>query len=384
MLKYKNELLKKQLLKTVLKKEELQKHNLKLIFYNNVCLVSITFILVYFQLYRLSLMSFIFLLINNNQQLKEIINNYSKEKQKFTKYYKKNFPIFYYGLPPVGILSGLGVLYTGCLLSNLSQKIFFEEVSFFVHQQELQSLQWLFTVFTIIFIFYIIIDTGIAIYIIFTANPPIGPCWQVAMSAAQFVRGTFLIGGTTVTGGTIVGGLPEPTIASNYVHTKTSFGRGWDVAPEEIYVKKDFMKLQHVVGRDFLLEKLNELNTGENKKIVSRETYQKMLENQEVRNKVLNAKNISKEELSLMGFITLPEVANSTVKQAVKTGLDYMGDGLEYIGDTAKSYFGRLKIFIWGDSFVQDDSAPDISEEEFQRKQADTTDKSVGKKAIKD
>lgn len=88
-------------------------------------MVSITWILVYFKLYRLALMSSTFLAINNNKQLKEMINDYMKQRQEFTKYYKNNFLTFYYVLPFIEILSKLEMSYTGYLLKqHLSKKYY--------------------------------------------------------------------------------------------------------------------------------------------------------------------------------------------------------------------------------------------------------------------
>jgi len=117
------------------------------------------------------------------------------------------------------------------------------------------------------------------------------------MVTGRIIGGTVLVVSAIAAAVTVVAGAPEPSPASNFIHTKTPVGRGWDLEPGDIYTKKDFMKLQQFTGNQLLLDKLSELNTGENKGIVTRDIYQKLLEDPEIRDKVKNATNITDEEL---------------------------------------------------------------------------------------
>jgi hypothetical protein len=108
-------------------------------------------LLIYLNFYKLALIGFGYLLIQNNSFIKETFDAYLIQKDRFNKYYNKKLGIFYYVLPPIGILSGLGMFYTGYLLNNIYQEILFEKVYFLSRQPEIQSLQLLFTVFVIIF-----------------------------------------------------------------------------------------------------------------------------------------------------------------------------------------------------------------------------------------
>jgi len=104
-----------------------------------------------------------------------------------------------------------------------------------------------------------------------------------------------------------------------------------------------------------------------------------------------------------MGLKTLPELAGLTTKESVKLGFGYFGEkidnGIESLGNTVKSGAESLKSHVsdkfkkliqWSseplpnDSFSQDESEPDMSEEEFEEKQTDVPENSPGKKAKKD
>jgi hypothetical protein len=200
-------------------------------------------LLIYLNFYKLALIGFGYLLIKNNSLIKEKFDDYLVQKARFNKYYKKRFPILFYVLPIIGTLSGLGMFYTGYLLNDIYQEILLEKVHFLSRKQEIQSLQCLFTVFSIIFFSYISIDVGIAIYVIQKANAPIKLDWKYAMIAEQVIRGT-LIGGSAIAAG------------SNFVHTRTPFEHGWDSEPKDVFTKKDFMKLQQYTGNKLLVDKL--------------------------------------------------------------------------------------------------------------------------------
>lgn len=156
--------IEKELLQTILELKNQQKAYKLLIL--NMFLGFVIILLIYLNFYKLALIGLGYLLIQNNSFIKEKFDAYLIQKDRFNKYYKKKFPIFYYVLPFIGILSGLGMFYTGYLLNNIYQEILFEKVYFLSRQPDIQSLQLLFTVFVIIFFFYALIDMGIAIYVI--------------------------------------------------------------------------------------------------------------------------------------------------------------------------------------------------------------------------
>ena len=212
-----------------------------------------------------------------------------------------------------------------------------------------------------------------------------------------------IAGSATAAASTVIGGSPEPSLGSNFIHTKTFFGRGWDTEPGDVYTKKDLMKLQQFTGNQMLVDKLKELNPNNNKFLVTRDVYQNLLLDPEVKDKVLNSKNVTNEELYAMGFKNLSEFAGSTTKDSVKSGFGYLGekidDGVESLKNTVKNDVTRLKTHVannykklipWSSEYEnfedEDDnfSSQDMSDEEFEEKQEDVPENSPGRKAKKD
>jgi hypothetical protein len=164
-----------------------------------------------------------------------------------------------------------------------------------------------------------------------------------------------------------------------------------------VFTKKDFMKLQQYTGNKLLTDKLDELNIETNKRLVNRDTYQRLLQDPEVRNTILNSPKVTDEELYQMGIKTLPEVVSSTTKKSAESVFISIGEkidnGIQSVGNKLKDGFESLtNIFTPGksepfpnDSFSQDESeGMDMFDEEFEQRQADVTENSPGKKARKD
>ena len=137
----------------------------------NMLLIFVILLLIFLNFYKLALIGFGYLLIHNNLFIKEKFDDYVIQNHRFTNYYKKRFPVLYYVLPSIGIFSSLGMFYTGYFLNNMSQDM----LSLLVHHQEVEFFQLLFTVFYTFFVFYVIMDVLIAIYVIKNANAPINP-----------------------------------------------------------------------------------------------------------------------------------------------------------------------------------------------------------------
>lgn len=148
---------------------------------------------------------------------------------------------------------------------------------------------------------------------------------------------------------------PEPSAGSNFVHTRTPFGRGWDSEPGDMFTKKDFMKLQQYTGNKLFTDKLDEFNTETNKRLINRDIYQRLLQDPEVRNKILNSPKVTDEELYQMGIKTLPEVVSSTTKKSAESGFIYIGEkidnGIQSVGNKLKDGFESLtNLFTPGKS----------------------------------
>ena len=97
------------------------------------CIIS----LICSDFYKLALIGFVYLLIKNNSLIEEKFDDYLVQKVRFNKYYKKRFPILFYVLPIIEILSGLVMFYTGYLLNDIFQEILLENVHFLSRKQEI-------------------------------------------------------------------------------------------------------------------------------------------------------------------------------------------------------------------------------------------------------
>ena len=222
------------------------------------------------------------------------------------------------------------------------------------------------------------------------------------MAAEKAVRGITITTGVAATSATIVAGAPEPSPGSNIIHTKTPFGRGWDAEPGDVFAKGQTMKLQQVIGNKLLVNKLEELNIDStNNKIVTRNTYQKLLQDPEIR-RVLEKSNLSNEELYAMGVKNISEIISSAAKDSAEAGVTSIGqkidNGIQAVGNVVKSGVESLKNGV--NSLIdhatqgslkplpgdgsQDKQDIDMSDTEFQAKQEDVAENSPGKKAVKD
>ena len=215
------------------------------------------------------------------------------------------------------------------------------------------------------------------------------------MAAEKAVRGITITTGVAATSATIIAGAPEPSPGSNIIHTKTPFGRGWDAEPGDVFAKGQTMKLQQVIGNKLLVNKLEELNIDStNNKIVTRNTYQKLLQDPEIR-RVLEKSNLSNEELYAMGVKKISEIISSAAKDSAEAGVTSIGqkidNGIKAVGNVVKSGVeslinhatqGSLKPLPDDESKDKEDI--DMSDTEFQAKQEDVAENSPGKKAVKD
>jgi len=92
--------------------------------------------------------------------------------------------------------------------------------------------------------------------------------------------------------------LLEPTYISNYIHTMTVLGRGWDYnAGSGILFLKGFVVVERI-GRDKMLEVIK--NCSPESQIISEETFADIISDLEVRKILL--KTCSSEELFYLGF----------------------------------------------------------------------------------
>ena len=116
--------------------------------------------------------------------------------------------------------------------------------------------------------------------------------WQGILAAEKLTRGIVISTGVTGTSTTVIAGAPEPSVASNFINTKTPLGRGWDAEPGDTFTKVKAIKLKEVVGSKLLVNKLEELDINPtNNKIITRETLQKLLKDPEIKRVIEESDN---------------------------------------------------------------------------------------------
>ena len=114
-----------------------------------------------------------FLIKKNNSFLYNLIIKYNMENEKFKKFYKKKFPILYYGLPIMILVSFLGI-YLQIYKSNIIfNDIFFHNKPMWLEENELSKVSSYLTFFTYLFYFSIACHIAMTIYVVIKANHPI-------------------------------------------------------------------------------------------------------------------------------------------------------------------------------------------------------------------
>lgn len=374
----------------------------------NIGLSFSIIILICSNFYKLAFVAFVSLIINNNILLKGKFEDYTSEQKKFNNFYKKKFPVLFYVLPAIGFISLGGLFYTGYVLNEMHSDILSQRVHISLYKERLNNFEILFTGFCITFFSYLIIDWLIAMYVIQKANSPIQQGWKVAMAITKTGRNIAMGGSAVIAAGTIVSTAPEATPASNFINTKTPFGRGWDVEPGEGKEKLHASNLQSYLGHKQFIKLIQEENQKEeNTRIVTRNTITKILAREDVKKQIMEA-NLSPEELYALGYTTLGSVAGSAATDAISSGAKESVQGLlssiygwffsEEAAPTSDSNketptvtFAEEPVIIPDNpskNFVDDssdvDSTMDTPDEDFKEKQKDVPKGNPAQKAVKD
>jgi hypothetical protein len=277
-----------------------QEYNLLLL---NIFLILIILLFIYLKSYRIAFGVFGYLLIKNNSLVKETFNDYLIQQGRFNKYYKQNFPGFFYGLPIVGIGSFIGLVYTLSIIGVTFEELMSKTNAPWYVEHQLGQLEMQLYFFLSLYLCCIIIHLGISLYVIRYANSPINKYWKPIMSAAKIAGAA---GGTAV-GVSVAAEAPvAPNKFSQFVHTKTSLGRGWDAELGDLWGKNDAMKLQNIVGQDKFSELVGKFS---NDGIVSRDTIDTMLKDTETR-KIVDEKATFVER-RMLGLPFLKNIAAS-------------------------------------------------------------------------
>lgn len=189
------------------------------------------------------------------QYLKERYNTYTQDNKKFTKFYKKKFPILYYLLPVIQIVSLMAMLYYSKVLnvdyamvyqSTLDLELSNIDRSLLDAYKKHSNFFWISCGF---YFGSVSITFVIALYVIYKANSPIdNRLLQVAKHGAK-VAGAIAVGSVGYSHAPI-----EPNAISNFVHTKTLLGRGYDYEIGSLTGKLKGDVISNGLGRKTMLE----------------------------------------------------------------------------------------------------------------------------------
>ena len=228
-------------------------------------------------------------------------NTYLEDNNKFTRFYKKEFPIFYYLLPFAQILFLLIALDYSDLLSQdyiNFYKFQLDEEQRDTHESLLKSEHkehfMFFEAIGMLSLSLVLLRFGIDVYVIYAENS------TIKYRFIQLVKHGVKAVGVTTVGSVIYSYLPtEATTISNFVHTKTPFGRGYDYEISSLTSKIKGDIIATGLGKETMLEAVNK--HAPNSKILNSETLEA----------IMNDKNYStklKKNLNFLEslFVKLP------------------------------------------------------------------------------
>jgi hypothetical protein len=130
-------------------------------------------------------------LIKNNVFLKKMYEDYLIQRGRFNKYYKKKFPIFYYGLPVVEIISLIGLFYTLQQLDATFQDPVLKTNALWDTEYILRKYGVQLYGFFFVYLSCIFTHLGILLYVIKYANNPREKFRKFAMTVAK-ITGTIV------------------------------------------------------------------------------------------------------------------------------------------------------------------------------------------------
>jgi len=372
------------------KKKQKHKYNSLLL---TIFLILSILLLIYLKFYRIAFGVFVYLLIQNNLFVKETFNSYSVQEDRFNKYYKKNFPVFFYGLPIVGIGSFIGLTHTLSIIGVTFEELIFKTNAPWFVEYQLGQLEMQLYFFLSLYLCCIIIHLAISLYVIEYANTPIDPYWRPFMRFAK----TLGSAGAATVGVTIAAEAPvAPNKFSQFVHTKTFLGRGWDAELGDFHGKIAATKLQNLVGQD-KFSKLVEKFSGNG--IISRETLETMLNDPDTKEIVNKKANFSERQMLGLPILTIGFDGKASVtsnETNVNIPLDITESGTENepLKKTVRFKEGETIIKTepsdnnWSSNELEEEDSNwswnELEEEDYEERVSDVPENTPAKKAIRD
>nr|YP_010133790.1 hypothetical protein KYU99_mgp06 [Nitzschia supralitorea]QWM93280.1 hypothetical protein [Nitzschia supralitorea] len=236
-----------------------------------------------------------------------------QDNKNFTNFYKKKFPSLYYLLPLIQIVSLISIMYfltsssaqySIVFLSALESEEIFNDAVFLTDDQKFYH-DYL-KLFVCVYLASVLAHLLIAFYVIYNANHPIRD---------KFIQGTKHLAKATAAVSTVAVGYSyaplEPTELSNFVHTKTPLGRGWDYEPGSMLTKVQGDIVSSKLGKDIMLEAVN--IHAEDSKIINAHTLKKITNDPTFSSKLRNACSFS--EARVIG-LPLIDITSTLVKKS--------------------------------------------------------------------
>jgi hypothetical protein len=261
-------------------------------------------------------------------------SNYTIIKQdnaNFKNFYKKKLPIFYYLLPLIKTGCVIGIIYFSKLLSDqytivLSNAIEYEKplTNPMFSTGNIKLYQSYIHFLVCVFFVSILADLLISFYIIYYANHPI---------KNKLLKGTTsLIKEATALSIGVAGYSFTPfeaTELTNFFHTKTPFGRGFDYGPYDELNKLKGYILLNKLGKDNLLEALN--MHAENLKILDEPTLIKIL-NDPTYSDILRSKCSFSEARALgLPFVDIKQLIEKNLSENPKESVTKNYDTIFFV-----------------------------------------------------
>lgn len=241
--------------------------------------------------------------------LKSKYQIFVQDNKNFKNYYKKELPFFYYSLPLIQIVSVIGIMYFLTFLSAEYSIVFssvlesegtFNNAIFLTDDQEFYY--GYLKLFVRVYLASVLANLLIAFYVIRNANNPIKD--KVVQGVKQVLKATASV--TTAAVGYSYAPL-EPTTVSNFVHTQTPLGRGWDYEPGSMATKIQGDFVSSKLGKDTMLEAVN--THADDSKILNSHTLKKITNDPTFSSKLRNACSFSEARL-----IGVPLIDTTLVK----------------------------------------------------------------------
>lgn len=176
-----------------------------------------------------------------------------EDEKRFSSYFEKNYPSIKKVLPNLKLIVIISLFFS----INYDYQNYIENTQLLYSglktEEAIHSDIKLSLILIYIYFFLILFDFFISMFVIFKANHPIeNKMFQMAKQTAKLVMGA------SATGYVVAIAPVEPNAISNFVHTKTPVGRGYDFETGDLASKIKGHLIASKLQRDMMLEAVKE------------------------------------------------------------------------------------------------------------------------------